>query len=212
MPDPTSFHEVRFPIDIALGSTGGPERRTEIVALGSGHEERNTRWADSRRRFNAGFGIKTLADLHQVIDFFEERRGRLYGFRYRDPADHRSGAPGLDPAPDDQEIGTGDGANKQFQLVKTYGSVHAPYARTISKPVAGTVVIGLDGVEQVSGWSVVSQTGLVTFDTAPGSGVVVSAGFEFDVPVRFDNDQLDINLVAFKAGSIPAIPIVEIRI
>ena len=131
-----SFHEVRFPTQISLGATGGPERRTDVVVLGSGFEERNARWADSRRSYNAGYGVKSLDDLHAVIAFFEERRGRLYGFRWRDHTDHKSCAPGGTISPLDQVIGTGDGTQAAFQLVKTYGVAHAPWTRTIAKPVA----------------------------------------------------------------------------
>ena len=119
-----AFHEVRFPLAIGFGSSGGPERRTDIVLLASGHEERNTRWADSRRRYNAGTGVHSLADLHTLIAFFEERRGRLYGFRWRDRGDWKSCPPDETPAADDQAIGTGDGATAAFQLVKTYGERH----------------------------------------------------------------------------------------
>ncbi|MGH1350009.1 MAG: phage distal tail protein, Rcc01695 family [Methyloligellaceae bacterium] len=134
-----SFHEIRFPTSISLGSEGGPERRTEIVTLGSGHEERNTRWADSRRKYNAGYGIKSLDDLHSVIDFFEERRGRLYGFRWKDHTDYKSCPPSQAISDTDQIIGTGDGATDTFQLIKTYGTVYAPYTRQITKPVGKTL-------------------------------------------------------------------------
>src|SRR5690606_14729073 len=113
---------------------GGPERMTEIVTLASGFEERNSRWADSRRRYNAGYGVKTLDDLHAVVAFFEERRGRLYGFRWRDRVDCQSCAPAAVPAATDQAIGEGNGERTVFQLVKTYGAAHAPYVRTIAKP------------------------------------------------------------------------------
>ena len=207
-----SFHDVRFPVEISLGARGGPERRTDIVVLGSGREERNARWADSRRRYNAGYGVKSLAALHEVVAFFEERRGRLYGFRWKDRADHLSGLPGGTAAATDQAIGTGDGASNSFQLVKTYGSAFAPWQREITKPVAGTVIVALDGIEQASGWSVDPATGIVTFTAPPGAGVAVTAGFEFDVPVRFDSDFLEINLAAFEAGEIPDIPLVEVRL
>src|SRR5215510_11256473 len=121
------FHEILFPLDVSLKSAGGPERRTEIVALGSGREERNARWAHSRRRYDAGYGVKTLDALSEVVAFFEERRGRLHGFRWRDRLDHSSAAPGANIAPLDQVIGTGDGTTATFQLVKTYGSNFAPY-------------------------------------------------------------------------------------
>src|SRR5215207_7895467 len=122
-----AFHEILFPLDIALISAGGPERRTEIVALGSGREERNAGWAHARRRYDAGYGVKSLDALSQVVAFFEERRGRLYGFRWRDRLDHSSAAPGAPVTPLDQAIGTGDGTTATFPLVKTYGSIHAPY-------------------------------------------------------------------------------------
>jgi len=206
-----SFHEVRFPVEISLGARGGPERRTDIVVLGSGREERNARWADSRRRYNAGYGVKSLAALHEAIAFFEERRGRLHGFRWKDRADHLSCPPGATPAATDQAIGTGDGATTAFQLVKTYGSAFAPWQRDIAKPVAGTVLVALDGVAQASGWSIDPATGIVSFSAAPALGVAVTAGFEFDVPVRFDSDFLEIDLAAFEAGDIPDIPLVEVR-
>src|SRR5687767_11412658 len=120
------FHEVRFPTAISFGARGGPERRTEIVALGSGREERNQRWADSKRRYEAGYGVKSLDDLYAVIAFFEERRGRFHGFRWRDGADHKSCAASSQPAATDQFIATGDGATAAFQLIKTYGSAFAP--------------------------------------------------------------------------------------
>jgi uncharacterized protein (TIGR02217 family) len=212
MPALVPFHEILFPTAIAFGATGGPERQTEIVSLASGFEERNSRWADSRRHYNAGYGVRTLDDLHAVIAFFEERRGRLYGFRWRDRIDWQSCAPGGVPAETDQAIGEGDGERTAFPLVKTYGSAHAPYARAIAKPVAGSVSIAIDGETQADGWSVDTTSGVVTFDTAPAADAAITAGFRFDVPVRFDTDRLDVNLTSFAAGDIPAIPLVEIRL
>ncbi|MBZ6076416.1 DUF2460 domain-containing protein [Microvirga puerhi] len=208
----SDFHEVRFPLDIGLGRRGGPVRRTDIVTLASGREHRNSRWAQSRRRYDAGLGVRSIDALHAVIAFFEERRGRLIGFRFRDRADWRSGPPSKEPTPLDQRIGTGDGAARQFQLVKTYGSTHAPYQRTIAKPDGATVRLALDGTEQEAGpaFSCNPTTGLITFATPPAPGVAVTAGFSFDVPVRFDSDELDIDLSAFEAGAIPQIPLIEI--
>jgi uncharacterized protein (TIGR02217 family) len=103
------FHEVRFPTAISLGAQGGPERRTDIVTVGSGHEQRNARWAHSRRSWNAGYGVRSLDDLDLVVAFFEERRGRLYGFRWKDAADWKSCAPAATPSAADQTIGTGTG-------------------------------------------------------------------------------------------------------
>ena len=127
------FHEIRFPLDVGFGASGGPERRTDIATLASGFEERNARWADSRRSYDAGLGVRSLADLHTVLRFFEERRGRLYGFRFRDPFDHCSCETGHMPQSTDQRIGTGDGETTEFFLTKTYGADYAPYDRPISK-------------------------------------------------------------------------------
>jgi uncharacterized protein (TIGR02217 family) len=211
-----SFHEIRFPTDISRGAQGGPERRTDVVVLGSGYEERNARWADSRRSYNAGYGVKSIDELHAVIAFFEERRGRLYCFRWRDHADAKSCAPSGTPSPLDQLIGTGDGERIAFQLQKTYGGAHAPWSRDIKKPVTGTVRVAVAGVEVDAGeaFSVDAATGIVVFQPGhvPGDGVEVTAGFEFDVPVRFDTDRLEINVQGFRHGAIPSIPIVEVRL
>lgn len=211
----TAFHEILFPLDIALKSAGGPERRTDIVSFGSGREERNARWAHSRRRYDAGYGVKTLAELQSVVAFFEERRGMLYGFRWRDRLDQSSAAPGAPVSPLDQGIGIGDGATATFQLVKTYGSAFAPYMRPIAKPVAGSVRVAVDHVEVASGTAFAcdATNGVVTFLAGhiPPSGAAVTAGFKFDVPVRFDTDYLEVDLSAFAAGAIPKIPLVEIR-
>ena len=209
------FHDVRFPTTISRASQGGPERRTDVVTLGSGFEERNARWADSRRSYNAGYGVKSLDDLHAVIAFFEERRGRLTGFRWRDHADWKSGPPSQAPTATDQSIGTGDGTRATFQLTKTYGSAFAPWTRTIVKPVSSTVLIAVDATLQpATNVAVDAATGVVTFLAGhiPPAGAAISAGFEFDVPVRFDTDKLDISIQGFTHGAIPSIPIIEVRL
>ena len=210
-----AFHEITFPLDIALGARGGPERRTEIVTTGSGREERNARWMHARRRWNAGYGVKSLDALSAVVAFFEERRGRLYGFRWRDRLDCSSAAHGLKSLPEDQVLGVGDSERASFQLVKRYGGGHAPYVRPITKPVAGSVRVAVGGVEVIDGIDFDSDpaTGLVVFRAGrePADGAAVTAGFLFDVPARFDTDFLEVDLAAFAAGDIPSIPIVEIR-
>ncbi|MGD9803807.1 MAG: TIGR02217 family protein [Hyphomicrobiaceae bacterium] len=211
-----SFHEIRFPTQISRGATGGPERRTDVVVLGSGFEERNARWAHARRSYNAGYGVRSLDDLHQVVAFFEERRGRLYGFRWKDHADFKSCAPEQGVSATDQGLGVGDGVRDTFALVKRYGTLHAPYERPIGKPVAGSVIVAVDGVIQTHGtdFDLDAGLGLVSFRAGhvPVSDASVTAGFEFDVPVRFDTDRLEVNLSGFRHGGIPSIPVVELRI
>jgi uncharacterized protein (TIGR02217 family) len=212
MPNP--FHEISFPLAVAVTGKGGPERKTDIVVMGSGREERNARWVNSRRSYDAGTGVKSLSALAEVIAFFEERRGRLYGFRFRDRADWKSCLPSAAPTALDQTIGTGDATTANFQLVKTYGSAFAPYSRAIAKPVSGTVLVAVGGVTQTAGvdFNVDSTTGNVGFvpGRIPAAGAIVTAGYQFDVPVRFDTDKLEIDLSAFVAGAAPSIPIVEI--
>ena len=206
-----AFHEVRFPDDISRGARGGPERRTQIVDLASGDEERNASWANSRRRYDVAYGIRRADDLAAVVAFFEARNGRLYGFRWKDWADWKSCLPSGTPAATDQTIGTGDGATTDFQLVKVYSSGSQSWTRTITKPVSGTVLVAIDGTVQSSGWSVDTTTGIVSFTTAPAAGAAITAGFAFDVPVRFDTDTLDVTLDIERLGSITSIPLIEVR-
>ena len=211
---PASFHEVRFPLRLALGTSGGPVRRTDIVNLTNGREARNQRWLDARRQYDAGSGIRSVADLYAVLAFFEARSGQLYGFRFRDPVDNRSSAPGQPITATDQLLGTGTGAKSSFQLVKTYSDSGGQTVRIIAKPVAGTVMVSVNGTAVPNtDYTVSSSTGIVVFLSGklPQSGASVRAGFEFDVPVRFDIDRIDMDLSAFNAGRIPSIPLIEIK-
>lgn len=204
-----NFHDVLFPLAIAFHSTGGPVRKTEIVSLGSGFEERNAVWAGSRRSFDVGSGVRGLDDLHAVIGFFEARRGRLYGFRFKDFTDWKSCAPGVALSPLDQMIGTGDGTTTTFALTKTYASGAGSWTRAIAKPVDGSVRVAVEGTENHA-FTCDATTGLVIFSTPPVHGAAITAGFEFDCAARFDSDALAINLANFAAGEIPSIPLVEI--
>lgn len=207
----SAFHEIRFPDTISRGARGGPERRTQIVTLASGDEERNASWANSRRRYDVSYGIRRADDLAAVVAFFEARNGRLHGFRFKDWSDHRSGAPSQVVSATDQPIGTGDSTKTTFQLVKQYRSGPQSWTRAITKLVAGSVRVAVNGAELSSGWSVDPTTGLVTFSTPPAAGAIITAGFEFDVPVRFDSDTMDVTLDIERLGSITSIPLVEIR-
>lgn len=204
-----TFHDVRFPVSVAFGSSGGPERRVEVVTLASGREERNALWAGSRRRYDAGLGLRSDDDLHEVIAFFEARGGKLHAFRFRDWLDWKSCPPLADPSALDQMIGAGDGETASFPLAKTYVSAGQSWTRPITKPVAGSVLVALDGAV-ATGWTVDHLTGLVTFEAPPPEGAAITAGFAFDVPVRFDLDQLVLSLADFQAGQVPAVPLVEV--
>ncbi|OCW55772.1 DUF2460 domain-containing protein [Hoeflea olei] len=208
------FHEVRFPLRLSLGASGGPGRRTDIVALSNGGETRNARWADARRRYDAGTGLRGLSDLYELTAFFEARRGQLYGFRFRDPVDHASAGPGAAIDALDQPLGTGDGLRREFELIKTYADQGGATVRRIAKPVEGSVRVAVGGVVLDPGdYTVDPATGVVTIasGSVPAAGALVSAGYEFDIPVRFDTDRIEISLAAFKAGSVPSVPLIEIK-
>lgn len=198
----SGFHEVQFPPDISYGASGGPGYSTTVVTTVSGHERRNANWAAARGKWNVAHGLKKREQVAALIAFFRARKGRAYGFRFKDWTDYQAFA---------QVLGVGDGAIKTFQLVRRYASGGEIETRLIAKPVSGTVKIYRDGVEAVSGWTVNTATGLVTFTTAPASGVQVTADFEFDVPVRFDSDQMDITIETYQLGSWGQIPVLEIR-
>jgi len=208
------FHEVQFPLRLSLGASGGPGRRTDIVALSNGGETRNARWADSRRRYDVGTGLRGLDELYQLTAFFEARRGQLYGFRFHDPVDHASAPPGQAVTAIDQQIGTGDGVKTLFELSKTYVDAGGATVRRIEKPIDGSVMLAVDGTALDPGeYTVDHATGLVMIapGSVPASAAQVTAGYEFDIPVRFDADRIEISLAAFKAGSVPTVPLVEIK-
>lgn len=205
----TSFHDIRFPLPLAFGASGGPQRTTEITTLVNGFEQRNTHLANSRRQYDAGVGIKSLDDLHTLIAFFEARHGELYAFRFRDALDFKSCPPSQDPSATDQIIGMGDGGTRDFQLVKIYADTAGNWQRRITKPLADTLKIAIDG-QHTTGFVLDALTGVVRFDTAPAQGTEIRAGFEFDVPVRFATDRLNLALESFGAGESLHIPLIEV--
>ena len=209
-----NFHEVRFPANLSFGSVGGPERRTDVVTLANGFEERNTPWAHSRRRYDAGVGMRSLDDVEALVAFFEARRGQMYGFRWKDWSDFKSGRARADVRFEDQVIALADGHRTQFQLVKTYRSGAFSYVRPISKPVAGSVRVGIEQDEMREGvdYEVDATSGMVSFAHAPAESMQITAGFEFDVPVRFDTDRIQTSVASFQAGDVPNVPVVEVRV
>lgn len=208
------FHEERFPANLSFGSVGGPERRTDVVTLANGFEERNTPWAHSRRRYDAGVGMRSLDDLEQMVAFFEARQGQLFGFRWKDWGDYKSCRANGQVAYRDQAIAFGDGVTAAFQLVKNYRSGDQTYARPIKKPVKGTVRIGIeaDEMQEAIDYTVDWTTGIVTFSHPPDIDREITAGFEFDVPVRFDTDRIHTSVASFQAGDAPSVPVVEVRV
>jgi len=206
-----SFENVRFPDALSVGTSGGAGFSTDIVTLSTGFEKRNVNWSQARRQYAINLSGRTPTEIAEIIAFFHARQGRAYGFRFKDPSDWHSGATMIaTPAATDQQLGTGTGALTTFSLVKRYTSGSITHIRPIKKPVAGTVLVALNGVNQASGWTVNTDTGVITFTTAPGSGVLVTAGFAFDVPVRFDTDVLTGTFDSPLYQSFNDLPIVEV--
>lgn len=197
-----AFHEVQFPPKIAYGATGGPEFNTSVTTTFSGFEQRNVNWQKARGRWDVSTGLKNKSDMEVLQAFFRARFGKAYGFRFKDWSDYQAVA---------QNLGTGNGTQTAFQLLKIYSSGGYNYSREIKKPVSGTVKIYLNSILQSSGFTIDHATGIVTFSAAPGAGVNVSADFDFDVPVRFDTDVLAVRADGPGIFVWDTIPIVEIR-
>lgn len=200
-----------FPIHVSAGTAGGPDWPAEIVTLASGHEERNTRISLPLRTYDARYGVRTPDELYEVLELYYVAMGRLKGFRLKDWSDYRSRGPHQKPTYLDQDLASGDGQTRSFQLIKRYARGAHEFFRPITKPVAGTVLIGVDGVATASGWSLNAATGIVTFAVAPADGAILSWGGEFHVPVRFDCRLDQISHRSASIGDIPSILLKELR-
>jgi uncharacterized protein (TIGR02217 family) len=203
----TPFDDVSFPIEIGQEASVGPSFSTNIVTSASGRESRNVNWAQARLRFDAGPGVRGESELQTLLAFFRARRGPAVGFRFRDPYDNSSNAMTGVPSPEDQALGTGDGVTDRFPLVKRYGEGEQ---RRITRPLSGSVRVAVNGVELTTGWTL-EDKGVVQFDEAPAADAEVTAGFLFDVPVRFAEDRIEVNRSTFLAGEAPSVPLLELR-
>ncbi len=204
-----SFDDVLYPFALGRNTAVAPEFSTRITVTSSGHERRNALWSDARINFDVGPGIRSESELSQLIAFFRARRGPARGFRICDPFDFSSNGMTGTPTMLDQTLGLGDGAQSDFQLVKTYGDGDEAQIRPITRPRAVTVQVSVDGVSS-SNWTLLDG-GIVSFTEAPAAGAEVKAGFFFDVPVRFAEDRIDVSGINFDAGEAPSIPLVELR-
>ncbi|MEP6867777.1 MAG: DUF2460 domain-containing protein, partial [Novosphingobium sp.] len=205
-----AFDDLPFPLALGRDATVTPEFSTSVSVTASGFERRNSLWSNARLRFDLGPGIRSEHELGELLAFFRARRGAARGFRLRDPSDFSSNAMIGTPAAGDQLLGTGDGIKASFALLKRYGDGPDAQLRRITRPVASSLVVSVNGVPATSGWSL-GELGAITFAAAPDVGAAVRAGFVFDVPVRFAEDHLQINGANFAAGEAPSVPVIEIR-
>ncbi len=200
-----AFVETQFPTDISFGASGGPLHSTDVITTFGGREQRNINWSAPLGMWNVAHGVKTVTQLDALIAFFRARQGKAVGFRFKDWSDYHVTA---------GNIGTGTGALTTFQLRKQYTSGGATVNRTITKPVASGLLVYKNGVLQTltTHYTVSTVTGIVTFLTPPALNDVITATFDFDVPVRFDTDKMDISIENLNIGSWGNIPVMEIRV
>ena len=210
-----AFDDIQFPLALGRQARVSPVFSTAIVTTASGREQRNAAWSSARMRYDAGTGVRSEADVQTLLAFFRARRGAAKAFRFHDPLDHSSGGPSSGgmgsgvPTATDQILGTGNGIQTRFRLIKRYGSGPQAEVRLITRPVNGSVIVAVGGTPRPSGWTL--SGGDILFAVAPAAGTVITAGFQFDVPVRFAEDSLEIDTTTFAAGDIPSIPLVEVR-
>lgn len=204
-----SFLETpRFPTSLSLETEGGPEYSTDVIELYSGYEVRNERWLMPKYRFNAATGIKTLADLYSLLEFFHAVGGKAHGFRFKCHSDYKSCAPGSSPTMSDQVvIADATAGQASVQLTKTYTKGALARSINIRKPVSGTLVLAKNSLPFTVGWSVSTSTGVITFSPALSVHDVITGGYEFDLPVRFDTDRLSVKLSEYLSGE-AEVPIV----
>lgn len=195
----SGFHNTRLPADVERGARGGPGFSTSIASLASGHEQRNIRWSEARSSWNIGYGIRRREDFDAVYAFFLNRRGRGYAFRYKDWLDFKAS---------NEPVGIVSGDDTRRRLIKTYNDEVTSYVRLVVLPVQETLVVYVNGIATID--YVLEAGGIIRFPSNPGA--VVHASFEFDIPARFDIDQIDIALNTYREGTIPDIPVVEVML
>ena len=209
-----AFDEVQFPVNISAGASGGPVFKTDVIVVNDGYERRNQNWSQGRVSYDASYGIRSMVDISTVLKFFRARQGMVRGFRFRDPLDYTSASNGVAAySATDQLIGIGDSITTQFQLVKNYTSGGITQQRIIKKPVTNKISVAVDGVTKIitTDYTIDYTTGIITFVTAPAAALEVRAGYEFDIPARFDADNLDVKL-AYVANGQFSVPIKEILV
>ncbi len=146
-----AFDEVQFPPRIAYGSRGGPVFLTDVVRQENAFESRVAIYADADQKFNARSGIKSIADINLVVDFFYARMGKHRGFRYKDFRDFEA----------TQAVMVVDGSN-ELQLVRNYISGPITFIRTIRKPVASPAVTMRRNSSPFAAFSLDLTTGIAT--------------------------------------------------
>ncbi len=193
------FLDIRFPDDISQGSSGGPSYKTSVVESLNGKRKKNIIWTYPLHSYDVSYAVRTKAELEAVLYMFHICEGRAHEFRFKDWSDFKSCNTYQTPSASDQILGSGDGTATDFQLIKTYSMYGISKPRKITKPVAGTLKVAIDGVETSA--FTFDELGMITFDSAPAPGTTVSAGYEFDVPVEFEDDELEASLDSYAVRS-----------
>lgn len=194
----TAFDDVQLPVNIEQGAIGGPNFFTTVVEFSSGQEQRNANWSRARGNWTIGYGMQYQADYEGVRDFFYARNGRFRGFRFKDWTDFQTTS---------EPVATATSGQTVFQLVRNYLSGGINFIRPITRPVSGTVVVYDNGVSVAF---TLGALGIITLTTPATAGDLITADFQFDVPVRFDQDNLDLTVTYYTSGEYPSIKIKEL--
>lgn len=199
----------RFPVNISYGSRGGPVWNTNIIIVDSGAETRNQRWSYPRHEYDVSYGIKEQSDLEDLLSFFHVVAGKAVGFRYKDHLDFKSCKTTATINSSDCVISSAADGSTDYQIKKTYTQGAYTRSRKILKPISTSLLVSVNG-SVTTAFTVDSTLGKINFTVAPTTGVVIKAGFEFDVPVRFDTDSLSINIEDYHVGS-AQVPLIELK-
>lgn len=205
--DPAFVNE-RMPDSIERGAKGGPGFLTTVLELSSGFEHRNQEWERARQAWDIGYGMQNKEDYTTILDFFMVCAGRAHGFRFKDWTDYEIGT-----VDDPQVLGASTGTSVRFQAIRVYSVGTYSFVRKITRLVEGTVSVYDNGVLKTEGsdYTVDYDTGGIVFGTSPPMGHIISIVAEFDVPVRFDTDVLNIEVTWEEAAEVPQIVIKELK-
>lgn len=194
--------EIRLDQDIEVGAKARPRYSTDLVQTDGGHEVATERWRYPlfTFEFNLEPGVPNFTeDLEEFIDVFHLAGGRAGRFLFRHWRDYQAV---------DQLIGEGDGSKTAFQLYRVYVRGALTRRRKITRPVSGTVTVKVNGVVTAA---TLGALGVVTFAAPPANGADITATFDFDIPVRFESDEIEFVALNDDLEQAVDIVLVEVR-
>lgn len=181
------FIEERLLDSVSYGTVYGESFNTDIKVMRNKSESRNMQWSESQGTYTLVFDALLEEDRAKVMKVFRTCRGRGVGFRLKNWVDYKA---------KNETLGVMTDNTQSFQLKITSSAGGYTTVKTIRKPVVGRVVVYVDGVETPA--TIDYTKGIVT--VAADIGSTISWSGEYDIPVRFDNDDIHWSVDA-KTGS-----------